>query len=298
MQLLNFIKKIFGSNISTGIRENITLGELKKLWEKEHYKTLSKSGITGYETAWLKCSHLHKQKFLDLKYRDWQAVIEQIKEKGLHYSSQKKARNLIGQLYKFAAKHELTDKNYAQFITLDKDIPVKPKEPFSEEEIEKLWNNKDKEDVNLVLILIYTGVRISELLRIKSAEDIFIDDRYFIVRQSKTEAGRNRPVPISKKIDPFIRRYVRDENQYLLTNAAQKKMSYTSFSKRFKGVMKKLNMNHTIHECRHTCATLLDNAEANELATRRILGHAANGVTKKVYTHKKIKDLIKAIDLI
>ena len=55
-------------------------------------------------------------------------------------------------------------------------------------------------------------------------------------------------------------------------------------------------MNHTIHETRHTCATLLDSAEANDMAIKRILGHAGQGVTKKVYIHKTVEDLLKAID--
>lgn len=49
---------------------------------------------------------------------------------------------------------------------------------------------------------------------------------------------------------------------------------------------------------RHTCATMLDNAGANETAVKRILGHASQGVTKGVYTHKSLHELKKAIDMI
>lgn len=51
-------------------------------------------------------------------------------------------------------------------------------------------------------------------------------------------------------------------------------------------------------KCRHTCATLLDNAGANDTAVKRILGHASQGVTKGTYTHKSLHELKKAIDLI
>ena len=43
---------------------------------------------------------------------------------------------------------------------------------------------------------------------------------------------------------------------------------------------------------------MLDNAGANETAIKRILGHASQGVTKKIYTHKSLHELKKAIDLI
>lgn len=296
--MLGFIKRLWRRRRTGELGKDMTLCELKDLWSKEHYKVLTRGGITGYETAWEKCEKLHNKRFLDLKYRDWQDVINRVKETGLRYSSQKKVRNLIGQLYKFAGKYELTDKNYAPLLELDKDIPVFLKEPFSEMEIRKLWENQGEKHVDLVLLLIYTGVRIGELLRVKSEEDIFLDERYFVVRESKTAAGRNRPVPISRKIEPFIRKRMHKEREYLITNVFGAKMNYTSFANRYKKVMKKLGMNHTIHECRHTCATLLDNAGANELAIKRILGHAANDITRKVYTHKKVDDLIKAIDLI
>ena len=56
--------------------------------------------------------------------------------------------------------------------------------------------------------------------------------------------------------------------------------------------------NHTTHDCRHTVATLLDNAGANEAAKKRILGHAGQGVTEAVYTHKSLLQLRKTIQLL
>ena len=55
---------------------------------------------------------------------------------------------------------------------------------------------------------------------------------------------------------------------------------------------------HTTHDCRHTVATLLDNAGANETAKRRILGHTGGDVTERVYTHKNIRQLRKCIELL
>ncbi|WP_146553674.1 tyrosine-type recombinase/integrase [Rummeliibacillus sp. SL167] len=57
-------------------------------------------------------------------------------------------------------------------------------------------------------------------------------------------------------------------------------------------------MTHRPHDCRHTFATLMDNADANKLSIKRIMGHASKDITDKVYTHKDIEQLLKAIDLI
>ena len=62
--------------------------------------------------------------------------------------------------------------------------------------------------------------------------------------------------------------------------------------------MKHINAKYTTHDCRHTCATLLDNAEVNPNAKRRILGHSDGDVTDKTYTHKNLKQLRKAISKI
>jgi len=42
----------------------------------------------------------------------------------------------------------------------------------------------------------------------------------------------------------------------------------------------------------------MDNAGANKVSIKRIMGHSSTDITDKVYTHKDIEELKKAIDLI
>lgn len=84
----------------------------------------------------------------------------------------------------------------------------------------------------------------------------------------------------------------------LIADDKGQKLTYHKFRSLFDKVMTATRCKHTPHECRHTCATLLDNAGANETAVKRILGHASQGVTKGVYTHKSLHELKRAIDLI
>ncbi len=62
--------------------------------------------------------------------------------------------------------------------------------------------------------------------------------------------------------------------------------------------MAQLDLDHKPHDCRHTFATLMDNAGANKVCIKRIMGHASTDITDKVYTHKDIEELKKAVDLI
>ena len=68
--------------------------------------------------------------------------------------------------------------------------------------------------VQIVLMLIYSGVRVSELLDLKR-ENVHIDEHYFNVVESKTENGI-RIVPIVDKTYSFFRKWHDDGCEYLL----------------------------------------------------------------------------------
>lgn len=59
-----------------------------------------------------------------------------------------------------------------------------------------------------------------------------------------------------------------------------------------------INCSHSTHDCRHTLATLLDKYGASPTAIRAILGHKHGDITTKVYTHKELRELRKAIELL
>ena len=54
---------------------------------------------------------------------------------------------------------------------------------------------------------------------------------------------------------------------------------------------------HTIHDTRHTFASLLD-AVAPPNALRSLLGHKQGDITTRVYAHKTIRELRKTIELL
>jgi integrase len=55
-------------------------------------------------------------------------------------------------------------------------------------------------------------------------------------------------------------------------------------------------MNHLPHDCRHTCATLLANADVDKKIIQLILGHRSQDITDRVYTHKTLSQLIDAVN--
>ena len=70
-------------------------------------------------------------------------------------------------MYKYALKYEIVDKDYSTLIDLGKREKVIQRKVFTDEEISKLWKYKDLYWVDTILIMIYSGMRIGELLGLK-----------------------------------------------------------------------------------------------------------------------------------
>lgn len=253
-------------------------------WKTRHFEMIGKSSQTAYSISYRHLAPLHALPFSSITYPDLQVTVDKV-EAG--YCTRKKCRVLLSQLYKYAIKNGIVDHNLSSFVELPKHVPVFKKKPFTSRQIGKLWRSTDVEGVVDVLILIYTGMRVGEYLALTPA-DIKPRQRYIDIKHSKTAAGI-RKIPIHHKILP-----------YLIERKARGQIcpcqTYDSFRRLWDRAMKAVNMHHTPHEARHTLATLLDRADVNETTVRMILGHARQGVTKGVYTHKSLADLRKAID--
>ena len=203
-------------------------------------------------------------------------------------------KSMLGMIFDYALKYEFIDKNPVKFIELGKYEKVYEKKEFTEEEIQILWNNVDIPYVDTILILIYTGMRVMELLTLKT-ENINLEKKTIFVSDSKTNAGI-RYIPIHPKIFPLIIK--RMKNQEYLISKKNKPYPYETYKLNFTKTLERLKIQkHTPHECRHTTATLLSNAGANPISIAKIMGHTDyNGMTAKVYTHKNEIELEKAMN--
>lgn len=271
----------------------ITFKEVYERFVKEKFPKMSKSSQSGYRMAFNRSEDLHDLKFIDIRKSHMQKVIDSCDKS---HGTKRKIKILYNQLYKYAMENDLTQRDYARFVELPKDNTKSSRKPFTLDEIKKLWENLDRlDDIDTVLIMIYTGLRPGELVEVKN-ESVYLEKRYFR-GGFKTEAGTNRVIPIHKKIHKLIEKRMDPDNEYLIANHEGNKMSYyTYYHERWKKVMEQLEMEHRPHDCRHTFATLMDNAGANKLSIKRIMGHASKDITDKVYTHKDIEQLLIAID--
>lgn len=274
---------------------NILFKDVYEKWSKLKYPKVSHSAILGYQSAYNNVEKLHNMKIKDIKARHLQEAIDSC-SKG--QATKKKIKFLFGQMFAYAMQNDIITKDYSEFVDIGKASEESKREPFSNKEIELLWKHIDDiEFIDTILIMIYSGFRIGELLELETKNIDLVN--MTMTGGLKTEAGKNRLVPIHPKIFPLIEKRYNKDNQYLIINFKGKKMKYDNYYKeKFIPIMEQLNMKHRPHDCRHTFATLLSNANANATAIKKMIGHESYATTEKIYTHKDIEELRKNVELI
>ena len=284
-------------NIDTA---NITFEEVYERWSDEHFPTISDSNVNGYKAAYLLCAPIARQRFVDVKLDDLQACADM---SGKNTPTLKKYKILLGLMYKYAIIHDIIpqERNKVEFLNINKagNPNAYNREPFSPAEIKKLWAVKDANIYyTVMLMLIYTGCRVSELLDLKK-EDVDIPGRCFKIIAAKTEAGI-RTVPIAEKVVPFFEYwYNLNDCEYLLSTPEAEHFLYRNYYDSYwKPLVKTLDFNHKPHDTRHTCVSLLTAAGVDERVIRKIVGHKGQGVTEVVYTHFQLEELKEAINKI
>lgn len=274
------------------VSNDITLEELFDVWLKAKKYILKASYISAFKAAFNYIKHLKDMKYTAIKAIHMQSCIDNC-DKGPSMKSS--VKNLWHQLDKFGLELDLVSKQYSLLLS-SPPVCAPEKIVFSEEEIKKLWENVDIKAVDLVLFLIYTGFRRSELLELK-LDNVDLENKT-IKGGIKTAAGKNRIVPIHSKIINIVeKRYKASKIGFLFENNG-KQLSKSQLRIMFQVIMSDLDMKHTVHECRHTLRSRLDSAGANKVCIDKILGHKSGGTGERVYTHKTIEELRSNIELI
>lgn len=78
---------------------------------------------------------------------------------------------MFNQLYDYALKNDICNKDYSSYVDVvqykDRNPNKYDRNKFEKNEIDLLWVQKEDKYYQIVLMLIYSGVRISELLDLK-----------------------------------------------------------------------------------------------------------------------------------
>lgn len=270
-------------------RETVTLVELFNQWKELKLPKMSKCTQLCLKSAFKHCSKYYGVKYRTLKAYQMQDTIDNC---GRGYSTQGAIKTLWGHLDKFAFEMDIIDKMYSQLTTTPQ-APETTREPFTPEQVTALWDLEGKEPdqwVESVLIYLYTGFRLNEILNLPLSDVNF--DEWTITAGLKTKNGKSRIVPIHERIKPF---FEKRKNQKYLNG---KRISPSSYYIFWNQVMEKIGVDHTPHEARHTFETFLDNAGGNRKCIDLLMGHKSGDTGNRIYNHKTIDQLRDTIALL
>lgn len=278
---------------------NLTFSQVYELYYADKFKrqleaqaedrSIKKTSMqTSIISAYKNSSVLHDRVFSQLRKPDFQKVIDDCP---LKHSSKELLVCLFSQMSKFALQCDYIEKNYAQFCTVDSEDDDESGVPFSPAELDILWSDSSDPVTQMILILIYSGFRISAFESI----EVNLSEGYF-KGGVKTAAGKNRIVPIHSAVLPFVQ-----------AGAIPDKFSSHTFRKN--SFYPKLNAlgisisssgtKHTPHDCRHTFSWLCDRYGVDSVSKHMLMGHSVQGdVEKRVYTHRRIEELREELEKI
>ena len=266
---------------------SLTLQDLYEKWFERHSQNLTLRSSQNINSAWLHFSGLKNAKIRELKPGNIKLYIEtcDVSDHLKH-----KMKNIISMMYDYAIEYDMVDRNPAKQFKLSlKPLEHKHHISFTEDEISILWANKDLPGLDMMLIQCYMGWRPQELVNI-SIEDI---DGDFIRGGLKTNAGRNRVVPIVPQISELIHARIGSRTNGSLFQVA----SYSSYYDLFMANIKKLGLSeeHSPHDCRKTFVTLCKKYKVDEYAIKRMVGHAIDDLTEETYTDRDPEWLLSEV---
>ncbi len=264
----------------------------------------SASTWKNYDIAFGMYAPVHDKKIISLRAQEFQECINLQCHKSV--STVGNMRAIVRGMWQYAIMNEYTEKDITQVLIFEGEnaaVPIHTR--FTDTEVQALWDAVGViNNVDIVLIYIYTGMRPSELLEIVP-ENVHLEERYMIGGM-KTEAGKDRIIPIHEAIVPFVQYRLDQGRRYLITNKYGNHYSRNVYSNsNFSTCMNRMRMHHSPHDCRYTFAALADAVSMNEICRKIIMGHSiANAagtafkiggnqdVTRDTYTEKTLEQLL------
>lgn len=284
---LDALERINGKSLTD--RYNMTFAEVFDAWKTEHYKEIGKQGIESYNNAYRIFAPLHGKKFRDLRAADFQAVLDPHMAKS--HSTVNKYKQLITQMSNWAIREEICTTNFAKFVRLPENVK-KEKDIFTEEDIRKLESD-NSDSAKIVLMLLATGMRIGELFSLPLAD--YHGD--YVVGGEKTEAGRNRIIPIRPEGKQYFAYFADRANGNLLLSGYDGQKVPANFRRRdFYPLLDRLDIERkTPHSTRHTYTSRAVKEGLAPEMLQKILGHADYSTTANIYTHIDAETLVTAV---
>ena len=267
---------------------NLTFKQCYDEWYEINSPRKTKSWINCYSVAIKKAKSIYDIKLRELRTVDYQRIID-----SCSYMSSSALNNIritFSAVNKYGMENDIIQKDYSKFVRLPQK-EKKQKEAFSTDELELIRKAAaaGSEMSQMILIMCYTGFRISEFLGLTPFQCDIV--KWTLTGGMKTKAGKNRTVPVHPAIRGYVKKFYEQGNIKLFSQSKP-----DDFRKEFQAELVRIGCRAlTPHSTRHTTATLLSNAGVAPQDIIKILGHAKFDLTADVYIHPDVEHLADAI---
>lgn len=254
----------------------ITFAQLYAKWKPQYEPRISASTMRGHTSAYNWFKPIWYLDFKEICTEDLQQCVEACTA---GKRTKENMKSLAMLLFKYAGANKIAEHNYAQYIYCGNDEKgTRP--PFTTDEVELIRQSIGKIDyADYVYCMIYTGFRPNEMLSL--TVDAYDAPHKTLTGGFKTDAGKNRTVTLSPKIQPIVERLSHNET-YLFPRKDGKKMDDKMFREiAFNPLMEALKIKDRVpYSCRHTFANLMKNVRGSDTDKAALIGHADASMTK------------------
>ncbi|MDE6355964.1 MAG: site-specific integrase [Clostridia bacterium] len=212
--------------------------------------------------------------------------------------------NVVKNSLTSAEKTGIVKRNFADCLQLPRPNEKKI-ECFSvaeQKKLEKFVFESEKPKLFGIVIGLYTGMRVGELMALewndidlsrgtisitKTCHDLWQNGAYKKIIDTPKTQNSWRTIPVPKQLLPYLRRIKKQSGSaYVVSGANGKDVPIRSYQRTFELVLKNLKIPHRgFHALRHTFATRALECGMDVKTLSEILGHKNPTVTLKRYVH-------------
>lgn len=267
----------------------LKVSEYYNQWLVASSENWSSSTQKAYAVAWKALAPIAGAKIDRVKLSDLQGIVDTYRDKSLAYVNNIKI--VMRGVYKYAMIDNAVNKDLSAFVVLRRADQISKRDAFRKDEKQKIWDawHGGNTFAGYVLILMYTGMRISEFLKL-TVDSIDFEHKIITGVGVKTKKSKALPVYIPDIIVPVLKSIVAESENIIYAFGPDK------FRYEFKRFCNQIGIRAlSVHCCRHTCATDLLEANVPAAIVQTIMRHEKFDTTL-IYTHLSASPILDALN--